>query len=365
MCFVWTVKNGCALLQIISEECIMRSNCYDADRNSGFESLACIYTMNGCQLCARNCMADRSRGVGICGSDETVRIARAALHMWEEPCISGKEGSGAVFFTGCPLHCVFCQNREIAVGAARGRAVTIPELASIFLKLQNKERANNINLVTPTHFAPQIAEAVEIARHGSTDISGSGRGQKNDSVEEVAVKSLHIPVVYNTAAVETPKTVRMLEGVVDVFLPDLKYYDRELSAKYSFMPEYFDVASKAIEEMVRISGPPRFDERGMMTRGTIVRHLVLPGHTKDSEKILSYLYAAYGDDIYISIMNQYTPMSGIGRRYPELARKVTRREYEKVVDYALSIGIENAFIQEGGTQKESFIPAFDGTGCED
>lgn len=300
--------------------------------------------------------------MGACGADETVRVARAALHMWEEPCISGTEGSGAVFFTGCPLHCVFCQNREIANGGNRGTAVTEEGLAEIFLRLQNREGANNINLVTPTHFVPQIIRAVGLARRGCGNGSGEVSGKTDGDCRDMDRAALHIPVVYNTASVETPETIRRLQGTVDVFLPDLKYYDSELSGKYSFMPDYFETASRAVAEMVKLTGGPRFDSRGMMTKGTIVRHLILPGHTKDSEKILEYLYRTYGDDIYISIMNQYTPMPGIGKRYPELGRKVTRREYEKVVDYALDLGVTNAFIQEGGTQSGSFIPAFDGTG---
>ena len=268
-----------------------------------------------------------------------IRAARAALHMWEEPCISGKEGSGAIFFTGCPIGCVFCQNRDIALGKA-GKAISLHRLTEIMLELQDKG-ANNINLVTPTQYVPQIIEAVRMAREGMS----AGR--------------LRIPVLYNTGSLETPETVRKLEDTVDIFLPDLKYFSTELSEKYSGSVDYFRTATVAIREMVRISGPCEFDGRGMMKRGTIVRHLILPGHTEDSKKILSYLHETYGNDIYISIMNQYTPMPGIEKKYPELGRRVTRREYDKVVDFAIDIGIENAYIQEGGTQKESFIPAFD------
>ena len=267
-----------------------------------------------------------------------IRAARAALHMWEEPCISGKEGSGAIFFSGCPIGCVFCQNREIALGKA-GKVVSLHRLAGIMLELQDKG-ANNINLVTPTQYVPQIIAAVRMARDESA-------------------RRLRIPVLYNTGSLETPETVRKLEDTVDIFLPDLKYFSTELSGKYSGAVDYFRTAAAAIREMVRISGPCEFDDRGMMKRGTIVRHLILPGHTEDSKKVLSYLHETYGNDIYISIMNQYTPMPGIETRFSELGRRVTRREYNKVVDYAIDIGIENAYIQEGGTQKESFIPAFD------
>ena len=269
---------------------------------------------------------------------DEVRVARAALHMWEEPCISGKEGSGAVFFAGCPLRCVFCQNREIALGKA-GKAVSIERLAEIFLQLQEKN-ANNINLVTPTHFVPPIIEAVSLARKDG----------------------LRIPVVYNTGSYETAETVRMLDGTVDVFLPDLKFSDAAIAERYTHAPDYFERAAAAIKEMMAITGPPVFDERGIMTRGTLVRHMVMPGHTKDSMRILKFLAETYGREVYVSIMSQYTPMPGIEKNYPELSRRVTRREYDKVVDYALNLGLMNAYVQERETAKESFIPAFDGTG---
>ena len=280
---------------------------------------------------------------------ERVYAARAALHMWEEPCISGKEGSGAVFFTGCPLGCVFCQNREIALGRRSvspwcrasasetsediescdeilGVPVTEEQLAETFLDLEN-QRANNINLVTPTHFVPQIIRAVRIARE----------------------RGLTVPILYNTGSYETEETVRSLEGTVDIFLPDLKFMDPDISARYAKAPDYFEVAAQAIHGMVEIAGPPTFDERGMMQRGVIVRHMVLPGYTKDSKRIIRHLHETYGEKIYVSIMNQYTPMPGIGDEFPELARRVTKREYGRVVDYALELGMENVFIQEGPT----------------
>lgn len=303
---------------------------------------------------------------------ERVYAARAALHMWEEPCISGKEGSGTVFFTGCPLGCVFCQNRKIALGRRQtsqrdmtsalgvrvsddsvseaaenigsrdetiGVPVTEEQLAETFLDLE-RQHANNINLVTPTHFVPQIILAVRIARE----------------------RGLTVPIVYNTGSYETEETVRSLEGTVDIFLPDLKFMDPDISDRYAKAPDYFEVAKKAICGMVEIAGQPAFDDRGMMKRGVIVRHMVLPGHTKDSKRILSFLHETYGEKIYVSIMNQYTPMPGIGDEFPELARRVTKREYERVVDYAIRLGMENVFIQEGPTAAESFIPDFDGTG---
>lgn len=293
--------------------------------------------MKSCTLCQRACGVDRSQRAGRCGETNVIVAARAALHLWEEPCISGKEGSGAVFFSGCPLGCVFCQNRSIALGKT-GKAISLERLVEIFLELQD-QKANNINLVTPTQFVPQIIEAVRKAKE----------------------RGLHIPVVYNTGSYETVRTIRSLAGTVDIFLPDLKYFDPEIAERYAKAPDYFDTAFSAIEEMVSITGDPVFDDRGMMKRGTIVRHMILPGHTKDSEHILKALFSAFGGHIYISIMNQYTPMEGIEKQFPELGRRVTRREYNKVLDYALSLGIENAFMQEGGTASESFIPAFD---CE-
>ena len=315
--------------------------------------------LENCRLCARSCGVNRMKNrAGRCGQTEELVVARAALHMWEEPCISGKEGSGAVFFVGCPLGCVFCQNRVIARGrAARdessraeneishrngelpGKIITIDRLAEIFLELQG-QKANNINLVTPTHYVPQIVEAVREARK----------------------KGLRIPIVYNTGSIETPETVHLLEDTVDIFLPDLKFCGRDVAGRYANLPSYFDIATKAIGEMVRMRGEAEFDERGMMTRGVIVRHMVLPGHTKDSKEILRYLWENFGDSIYVSIMNQYTPMPGIEKEFPELERRVTRREYDRVVDYALELGFSNAFVQEGPTAEESFIPAFDGAG---
>lgn len=243
------------------------------------------------------------------------------------------KGSGTVFFSGCPLKCVFCQNRRIALGS-RGTELTTSQLAQLFLLLQEK-KADNINLVTPTHFAPQIAQALGQAKSGG----------------------LIIPVVYNTSGYERVETLKLLDGLVNIYLPDLKYYSAKLSARYSNAPDYFDCAVQALREMVRQTGKNVFMGKRMQ-RGTIVRHMVMPGCTKDSMAVLKYLHDTYGDDIYISIMNQYTPPEHL-EDFPEISRTVTRREYEKVVDYAISLGIGNAFIQEGGTAKESFIPDFD------
>ena len=293
-----------------------------------------------CDLCPRKCLVDRKKGEkGICGQTENLKVARAALHFWEEPCISGDAGSGAVFFSGCPLHCVFCQNENIANGTV-GKEISLERLVDIFLELQEKG-ANYINLVTPGHFVPQIVKALDQAKK----------------------EGLTLPVVYNTSSYETVDTIKMLEGYVDIYLPDFKYMSPVLSKKYSHAPDYAEVAKAAIAEMVRQTGKAVFvngDEDNLILRGTIVRHLTLPGCMEDSMQILKYLHETYGDTIYISIMNQFTPLSNL-EKYPELNRRITDEEYEALVDYAIDIGIENGFIQEGDTAEESFIPAFD---CE-
>lgn len=279
-----------------------------------------------------------------------IRIGRAALHMWEEPCISGSTGSGTVFFSGCSLRCVFCQNYKISMKNV-GKPVSVSELADTFIRLQD-EGACNINLVTPTHFVPQITQALDKAK----------------------CRGLNIPVVYNTGTYDTVDTIKRLEGYVDIYLPDFKYMSSELSKRYSNSPDYSIVAMKAIGEMYRQVGMPEFvsagealredaensqttEEQMLMKKGMIVRHLVLPGCTEDSKEIIKYLYETYGDNIYISIMNQYTPLSTVGN-IRELNRKVTPSEYDDVVDYALDIGVTNGFIQEGETALESFIPEF-------
>ncbi len=295
----------------------------------------------GCMLCPRSCGARRDQGeTGACGQTDVVRVARAALHYWEEPCISGTAGSGTVFFSGCPLHCVFCQNKSVADGTA-GRAVTVERLAAIFLELQEKG-ANNINLVTPGHFIPQTAAALIRAKE----------------------KGLNVPVVFNSGGYESVDVLRQLEGLVDLWLPDFKYMDPAIAARYSHAPDYPEAAKAAIAEMVRQSGPPVFaggDEEGLMLRGTIVRHLVLPGCAEDAKAVIRYLYETYGNRIYISIMNQFTPMPALAA-YPEISRRVTEEEYDEVVDYAIDLGVECGFIQEGETAEESFIPMFDGEG---
>lgn len=290
---------------------------------------------HSCTLCPRMCRVDRDSGQkGYCRMDSTVRGARAALHMWEEPCISGEKGSGAVFFSGCTLGCVFCQNRQIADGTC-GKEISVERLSDIFLELQEKGAAN-INLVTASHFVLPVIPALEYAKsHG-----------------------LKIPVVYNTGGYEKVETLRMLEGIVDVWLPDFKYMDSELSEKYSRAKDYPEVAARALEEMVRQAGNCIFDEAGYIQKGVIVRHLILPGHTEDSKAVLQYLYETYKNKIYISVMNQYTPLPHTADM-PPLNRKVTKREYDRVLDYALSLGIEQGYFQEDETAEESFIPLFD------
>lgn len=315
-----------------------------------------------CCLCPRNCHVDRTQGkTGYCGQTDQIRAARAALHMWEEPCISGDAGSGAVFFSGCPLGCVFCQNHSIAAGRL-GKTIATERLAEIFLELQD-QKAWNINLVTAGHFATQVVRALELAK---------GQGLK-------------LPIVYNTSGYEKVETLRMFEGLVDIYLPDFKYLSAELADAYSHAADYPQVAKLALQEMVRQVGSAQFEivsgensgrvtdelltdvdygdgELERMLQGVVVRHLVLPGYVEESKNVIRYLYETYGNQIYISIMNQYTPMSGIEVQYPELGRKITLREYDEVVDYAIESGVENGFIQEGETAEESFIPEFDTSG---
>lgn len=290
-----------------------------------------------CLLCPRKCGINRAAGqTGVCGVSAEIRVARAALHYWEEPCISGEKGSGAVFFSGCSLHCVFCQNREISDGKA-GKIISKERLRDIFLELKAKG-ANNINLVTPGQYIPDIVWAVRDARR----------------------YGMELPIVYNTSGYENADELKQLEGIVDVYLPDFKYMDSALSAKYSRAKDYPSVAKQAISEMVRQQpGVVIDDATGLIQKGVIVRQLLLPGHVNDAKAILKYLHDTYQDSIYISMMSQFTPIAL--KDYPEINRTVTRREYERLVDYALEIGITNAFIQEGDVAKDSFIPAFD---CE-
>ena len=291
-----------------------------------------------CSLCPRMCGADRAAGQkGFCGGGNLVRIARAALHYWEEPCISGESGSGTVFFSGCTMRCVFCQNKEISRGEA-GKEITVDRLAEIYLELAAKG-ANNINLVTPMHYAPQIIAALDIAR-------------KN---------GLTLPIVWNTGGWERRESIAAVRDYADIWLSDFKYFDSSLGESLSKAPNYFSVAAAALDQMVKQTCEPVFDENGIMRRGVIVRHLMLPGHLDDTKNVLRFLYENYGDSIWISIMNQYTPMCS-DPRFPELSRTVSDEEYNEAIDFACELGIENAFVQEGGTVGESFIPPFDLSG---
>lgn len=288
-------------------------------------------------MCPRKCGINRSTGqTGVCGVSSEIKVARAALHYWEEPCISGKRGSGAVFFSGCSLHCVFCQNREISDGK-EGKVISKERLSDIFMELADKG-ANNINLVTPGQYIPDIVWAVNNAK---------SRGMK-------------LPIIYNTSGYENVTELKLLEDIVDVYLPDFKYMDSTLSAMYSRAKDYPSVAKQALSEMVRQLPDVVIDDAtGLIQKGVIVRQLLLPGHVNDAKAVLKYLYDTYHDHVYISMMSQFTPIAL--KDYPEINRTVTRREYERLVDYALEIGITNAFIQEGDVAKDSFIPAFD---CE-
>ncbi|WP_051656814.1 radical SAM protein [Butyrivibrio sp. AE3004] len=327
-----------------------------------------IYSSNAeklfrkCAICPRKCNVNRMDGeMGYCGQTAHLTAARAYLHAWEEPCISGDNGSGTVFFSGCNMRCVFCQNESIASGKI-AKKITPERLAEIFLELR-EQKASNINLVTPTHFVPIIILALEKAHD----------------------QGLDIPVVYNTSAYENVDTLKMLEGLVDIYLPDCKYYSDTLAIRYSNAPMYFDIAMDAIEEMLRQVGEPEFakacgnghnkrinavqynalmeesddDYTGpLMTRGVIVRHLMLPGQLQDSKAVISKLIERFGNKIYISIMNQFTPCGNL-ESYPELLSGIKASEYDKLLDYSIDCGIENGFFQGEGTDSESFIPAFD------
>lgn len=317
-----------------------------------------------CTLCPRACTVNRLAGQkGRCHVSAELKVARAALHMWEEPCISGQNGSGAVFFSGCSLGCLYCQNRAIS-GGESGAVISTERLAEIFLELQ-EQKANNINLVTAGHYVPQVILALQRAKD----------------------QGLTIPIIYNSSGYEKAETIRRLEGFVDVYLPDFKYMEPELAAAYSHAPDYPEVAKAAIAEMVRQCPQPSFAEQKknvvllsdtksqkmnenekkqletaneLITKGVIVRHLLLPGHVKNAKAVVQYLHETYGDQIYISMMNQYTPVEAVTDD-PLLGRKVTKREYRRLLDFAEEIGVTQGFYQEGGTAMESFIPAFD---CE-
>ena len=286
-----------------------------------------------CQCCPRNCQINRLKISGFCHNTNHVKIARAALYFYEEPSISGINGSGTIFFSGCNLQCIYCQNEEISHGNF-GKEITIERLVEIMLELQAKQ-AHNINLVTPTHFIPSIIEAIIIAKQ----------------------KGLHIPIVYNTSGYESVTMLQLLDGYIDIYLTDFKYYDNTLGTKLSKVDNYQEIVKHAIEEMYRQTGPNQFDKNQCMTKGIIVRHLCLPSLKEDSKKILHYLYNTYHDQIYISIMNQYTPMK-VHDDYLFLNHALSSNDYDEIIDYALDLGISKAYMQEGKTCSDSFIPLF-------
>lgn len=283
-----------------------------------------------CKLCPRQCNIDRDKTTGYCGVNNTLKIARAGLHYWEEPIISGTEGSGTIFFSGCNLKCVYCQNYDIS-SQAFGKEITVERLSEIFKELEDKG-ANNINLVTPTHYVPQIIEALKIYRP-------------------------KIPIVYNTSGYDSVSELKMLEGYVDVYLTDLKYVDSELSKTYSKAPDYFDVASKAILEMVRQQSTNVYNDKGMLIKGVIVRHMVLPGCMKDSFKVLDWIKDNLGVDTIVSIMGQYTPYYK-SVDYPEINRPIKPLEYKAVIAHFNSIGLNNGYSQDLSSSSKDYIPPF-------
>ena len=288
---------------------------------------------NTCELCPRKCHINRNINKGICSNTSTLKVARSALHYFEEPAISGTNGSGTIFFSGCNLKCCYCQNKEIS-NDNFGINISVERLSELMLELQAK-KANNINLVTPTHFVPSIIEAIKLAR-------------KN---------GLSIPIVYNTSGYENVATIKQLAGYVDIYLTDFKYFDNKLGEDLSKVKNYFEIASLALEEMYKQVGKNKFASDGMMTKCIIVRCLVLPTKGDDTKKIINYLYKKYQDNIYLSIMNQYTPVNH-SDTFTFLNDKVSDEEYDDIINYALDLGVKNAYIQEGETQDESFIPPF-------
>ncbi len=299
-----------------------------------------IFDLSSCRLCPRECGVDRTKGIkGVCGATDKIIAALASLHRWEEPCLSGDSGSGTVFFSGCNLSCVYCQNKEIS---HRGKGVEIDtdRLCEIFFELRDLG-AHNINLVTAGHFLPQVLIAVEQAKK----------------------RGINLPFVYNSSGYERVEALKRCEGLIDIYLPDFKYMDTATSKKYSNAPDYPEVAMAAIDEMVRQHPQCVLDDEGIMKRGVIVRHLMLPDGLCESKKIIKHLAQNYKDNIYISIMSQYTPVGDLVN-FPELQKRVSQKDYDHLVDYAIELGVENAFIQEGTAASESFIPEFSGEGIE-
>lgn len=307
-------------------------------------------------MCPRACGVNRAIGeLGVCKAPAELHIGRAALHWWEEPCLVGEQGSGAVFFSYCPLGCVYCQNEDLVAGA--GIEVGFEQLKQTLLRLQNEEHAANINLVTPSHYVPTIAEALRQLRK----VSAEEFSESNVVNDSSSGDRLVIPVVYNTSSYDSVESLRQLKGLIDIYLADFKYVSPEVARKLSHAANYPEVALAALDEMVVQVGFWSENTQGLLERGIIVRHLVLPGHIEESFQVLRVLHERYGSKIRLSIMNQYTPLRGDLVRYG-LSGKVSNEEYESVLDYADYLGIEDYFWQEGGAATESFIPTFDGTG---
>lgn len=292
-----------------------------------------LNVLNSCTVCPRNCKVDRTISEGFCRSGALVKVAKAYGHMWEEPCISGEKGSGTVFFSNCNLRCVFCQNHDISQEDI-GKEISTDRLSEIFLE-QQERGFHNINLVNPTHYVPQIKEALKKAKE----------------------KGLKLPIVYNSNGYEEIESLKSLEGYIDIYIPDLKYFNDKYALKYSKAPNYFAIASAAIAEMVRQTGSPIFNEEGMLQKGVIIRHLMLPGLLFDSKKVVDYIYKTYGDEVYLSLMNQYTPMFK-AIDYPEINKALNPGHYEALIDHCLELGYKNAFIQDTGTNTTAFVPDF-------
>lgn len=292
-------------------------------------------TSDGCKQCPRKCGADRIKHMGACNAPILPYIAKAALHMWEEPFISGERGSGAIFFCGCNLKCVFCQNHDISNGVV-GEQYDAAALAKLMLRLEEKG-AHNINLVSPAPYVPVIAEAIISARN----------------------LGLSVPIVYNTNAYETVESIRQLDGLVDIYLPDLKYIENGISKKYSGAADYFEYASKAIDEMYRQCGLLELDERGIAKKGIVIRHLVLPGSVDETRRVLNYIAEHYPKEINISLMSQYVPFYHADK-YPPLNRPLLKREYKRAVEYGLSLGLNNLLTQEMNSATADYTPIFDG-----
>ena len=286
-----------------------------------------------CTICPHNCKINRTKNPGRCKSTDKIKIALYSIHNFEEPCISGEKGSGTIFFSNCNMNCVFCQNYEISQ-LGRGKEITIEELANVMIK-QQERNVQNINLVTPTSYALHIVEAIKIARK----------------------KGLEIPIVYNTNGYESVETLKLLEGYVDIYLPDLKYYYDDLAKKYSKVDNYFEIATKAIQEMYRQVGTPVLDENGVMKKGLMIRHLILPNEVQNSKKVLKWIKENIDSNVYVSIMAQYFPTYK-AKEIQEIARKITKEEYEKVENYLYELDLENGYIQELGEHEEEYVPDF-------